>query len=183
MMPLRRLCAALAATVVLGACAPELNWREVRPADGGWSALLPGKPESMTRNVRLGEIEVAMTMHGARAGEDAYTVAVARLPEGSEAEARERALAGMRSAMVGNLGGRETAAEPVRVPIVDAAGRPVGEVVAVRIAAEGRIRGRPARLVAVFAGEGARVWQAVAVGPGVDDEAARTMLDSFRLVR
>ena len=61
MMPLRRLCAALAATVVLGACAPELNWREVRPADGGWSALLPGKPESMTRNVRLGEIEVAMT--------------------------------------------------------------------------------------------------------------------------
>lgn len=186
MMPLGALRVGLVAlgfAVVLAGCAPELNWREVRPVEGGWSVLLPGKPESMTRTVRLGELEVAMTMHGARAGEDAYTVAVARLPEGTAADARERVLAGMRSAMVGNIGGRETGAEAVRLPLVDGGGRPVGEVAAVRVTADGQVRGRPARLVAVFAGDGTRVWQAVAVGPGVDDASARTMLDSLRLVR
>lgn len=56
--------AALAA-VLLGACSPEYNWREVRAADQGYVVMLPGKPASMTRTIQLDGLEVPMTMQGA----------------------------------------------------------------------------------------------------------------------
>jgi len=43
----------LAAVLVLAACSPELNWREVRADPTALTVLLPCKPDRGTRTVPL----------------------------------------------------------------------------------------------------------------------------------
>jgi hypothetical protein len=177
---MRFLLAALAA-LLMAACAPDYNWREVRSPGQGYLVMLPGKPAEMTRTIRLQALEVPMTMKGARVGETSFTVAVARLPDDSQAT-REAALAAMRAGMLANIGGTERGeAVPVRVQVVDAAGAARGEVPGVRVVAAGRAQDRPVEMRAGFAGREDLAYQWVVLGPAVDDEQARTFLDSFRL--
>lgn len=178
---MRFVLAALAAIPLLG-CTPEYNWREIRSADDGWSVMLPGKPASMSRRIRLDTVEVTMTMQGAKIGDTTFTVATAVLPEDTAA-ARELAVAAMRAGMLRNIEGTQTAARDVAVPVIDAAGKAIGERPAVRIEADGAIKGRPVTMSAGFAADGPRAWQWVVIGHAVDREQASTFLDSFRVLR
>jgi hypothetical protein len=176
-----RIPTATIAAILLAACAPDYNWREIRPADDGFSVMLPGKPASMTRSINLEGPQVSMVMHGARVGEASFTVAVATLPD-AEPATRARAMAAMRAGMLRNIAGAEREALAVQVPVVDASGKQVGSEPAVRVEAEGAAQGRPMRLSAGFTARGARAWQWVLLAPEVDREQARTFLESFRLV-
>lgn len=178
---MRFVLAALAAFLLL-ACAPEYNWREIRSAQDGWSVMLPGKPATMSRRIRLDAVEVPMTMQGAKVGETVFTVAAAELPEDSAA-ARAQAMLAMRTGMLRNIEGTQTAVREIRVPAVDAAGAAAGEFAAIRVEATGVVKGRPVTLSAGFAADGGRAWQWVVIGPQVDREQAATFLESFRLVR
>lgn len=173
--------AALAA-FLLAACAPEYNWREVRALEHGYQVMLPGKPAAMTRRILLGEVEVSMSMQGARAGENAFTVAVAELPD-AQAATRLAAQAAMRAGMLRNIAGTERSAQPVTVQVVDASGAALGREQALRIEADGSAQGQPVRMLAGFTARGSRAWQWVVLGPQPDPEQARTFLDSFRLVQ
>jgi hypothetical protein len=173
--------AALAATL-LAACSPEYNWREVRSSNDGYLVLLPGKPVSMTREIRLDELEVSMTMQGARVGEASYTVAVATLPD-DQSTTREKARAAMRAGMVRNIGGTESAAEERSVTVIDATGAARGQVPAVRVEASGNVQGKPATMLAGFTASGTRAYQWVVIGSGFPREEARTFLESFRLLQ
>jgi hypothetical protein len=174
--------AVLAAGVVLAACSPEHDWREVRADEAGYRVMLPAKPASMTRAIHLETMRVDMSMQGAQAGGVSYTIGAVRLPDTSDA-ARERALAAMRSAMVRNIGGDERAARPVAVALVDAAGHRVGTVQGVEVEAVGRMRDADAVLIARFVGLDGRVWQAVVLGARPEREQAAQFLDSLALRR
>ncbi len=177
---MRLLTAALAATL-LSACSPEYNWREVHSADGDYRVMLPDKPASMTRTIRLEDLQVPMTMQGARVGETAFTVAVAELPDALPAT-REKALAAMRAAMVRNIAGTERSSASGKVSVIDPSGAARGAEAAMRIDADGSAQGKAVTMLAGFAARGARAYQWVVLGPGIDREQAQVFLDSFRLV-
>ena len=191
---------AVLAAATLAACAPEYDWREVRSTHDGWSAMLPGKPASLTRRISLDGLEVPMSMQGARVGETSFTIATAELPDDTPAT-REKAVAAMRAGMLRNIGagaapaaGAPSAAgvppatgvppaPDLRVPVIDAAGTRVGEAGGWSLRASGNTQGRTMHMHAAFAARGARAWQWVVLGPEVDDEQARTFVGSFRLLQ
>ena len=162
-------------------CSPEYDWREIRPAEGGFAVLLPGKPASMSRPIDLDGMKVTMTMHGAKVGSTTFTVGWADLPDAADAT-RERAVAAMRTAMVRNLAGSETSSAPVALPVTDAAGARRGTHPAQRVDASGSVSGQPMAMLAGFTARGGRAWQYVVMGPMPDAAQAATFLDSFRLV-
>lgn len=59
-------CAALV-LLVLTACYPAFNWRELRPEGTPLQALLPCKPETAERTVPLGGVPTVLHMHSCKA--------------------------------------------------------------------------------------------------------------------
>lgn len=178
---LRAPLAAAACALALAACAPDYNWREIRPAGAGCLVMLPGKPASMARPIDLDGLAVTMTMSGARVGEHSFTVGAVVLPD-AQPGTREKAVAAMRSAMVRNIGGRETEATEAAVPIVDPAGRTTATQPGVRVEASGQLGDRRLHLSALFVARGERAWQAVVIGPERDAANAQVFLESFRIL-
>jgi hypothetical protein len=155
--------------ILLTGCSPDLDWREVKAADGGYTVLLPAKPSSDTRRVDLAGKSADMTMRGAEV--DRVTYAVGSVVLGTEEEAR-RAASEMQQALVHNI----AATDPrVRTVVVD--GQPLTEVQA----AGKTPAGEKYSLAARFASRGSRAWQAVVLGPTdrFKQEAADTFLESF----
>jgi len=173
--------ACLIAACLTTACAPDYNWREIRPDGDGFAVTLPGKPATMTRTVRLDAYELPMTMHGARVGEVAFTAAVVKLPA-DDAGARDRVLAAMQAGMLQNIGAADARRETGALELKDPAGALVARVPVVRIEATGKAQGAPVTMMAGFAAQGARAWQWMVIGPAPEREHAATFLDSFRLV-
>ncbi len=158
---------------VLAACAPELNWREVRGDDARFSVLLPSKPTTHARTVDLNGLKVEMRMTGAAVGDVSFVVASARIADAAQ---RTAALAAMQVAMLNNIGAATHSEKPVTLK----GGAPASEVVARGQAARG---GRALLMHARFAAHGDHVYQAVAIGPQdkLSTEAADTFLDSLSL--
>lgn len=171
--------AVVALALMTTACSPEYDWRESR-SEAGWTVMLPGRPSSATRDILLGELPVKMTMQGARAGDAAFTVAAAVLPDAQPAT-QARAIAAMREALVRNIAGRETAAVATTVARVDGSGRRTGTAAGIAIEAVGQVRGAPAQLRARLIAHERRALQALVVGPAIDPEQADTFFDSLRL--
>jgi hypothetical protein len=177
-----RLLALGVAAPALAACSPTYDWREVRAEDGASMVLMPAKPAKLTRPIDLGGLKVEMAMQGARAEDNAFTLASVQLPDDSEAT-RRQAIEAMRLGMVRNIGGTERAVRELTVPIVDPTGKALGTAPAIEIEATGRMKDRDAVLMARFVAVGAKAWQCVVLGPAVEREHAQTFLRSFRLVR
>lgn len=173
--------AAAACALVLAACSPDYNWREIRQPAEGYLVMLPARPASMSRPINLDGLAVTMSMTGARVDEQTFTVGTAMLPD-AEPATREKAGAAMRAAMVRNIAGREIASADVQVPVLDGAGRSVASQGATRIEAAGEVAGRPAHMSAQFVARGHRAWQVVVIGPDPDPGHSQQFLDSFRLV-
>lgn len=179
--PMRILIAAVVA-LLLAACSPEFDWREIRAVEHGWSALLPGKPVTMTRRIHLEALEVPMTMHGARVREAAFTVAVVDLPDDTP-QTRATALAAMRAGMLRNIGATQPQVSTAQAGVVDPGGASLGRITVERVEASGTVQGRPTEMLAGFAAEGRRAWQWVVIGPALDREQASTFFDGFRVMR
>ncbi|MGI4847132.1 MAG: hypothetical protein ACRYGK_03205 [Janthinobacterium lividum] len=166
-----KLCLASAALVLM-ACSPTFNWREVHGTAVPYTVLLPAKPASFTRQVNLDGQPVMMEMTAAKVGEVSFAVGSASLPD---AAAAAKALTAMQKAMVRNIQG----AQLEQHPLASRAGNPAGR----EIEASGTSSsGQPVRLLARFIVRGNRVWQVVVLGatgnwPG---EAAGVFLDSFK---
>ncbi|HEY0878190.1 MAG TPA: hypothetical protein VGE10_07030 [Zeimonas sp.] len=179
-----RMCAALvlAPLLAFSACQPAYNWREIHETDAGYRILLPAKPVSMTRPIDLDGVKVTMAMTGARVDEALFTVGSVVLPA-AEDEMRTHATTAMRTAMERNVQGHETKATQVEVPVLDAAGRPVGSASGVHVEVEGRVAGEPSHMSATFVARGNRAWQAVMIAPVSDPEAAKLFHESFRIAQ
>ncbi|MDO8373390.1 MAG: hypothetical protein Q7T39_15795, partial [Polaromonas sp.] len=73
--------------LLLTACNPVFNWREVRPDNTALSLLLPCKPDKAQRSVPLGGRPTELAMLGCDAGDATFAVAVATLDDAAQAAA------------------------------------------------------------------------------------------------
>jgi len=173
---LARLTAATLAALLLSACSPRYDWREVRGGNAPFTVLLPAKPSTLTRQVDLGGTQVTMTMTAAEVGAVAFAVGSAELADAAAADA---ALEAMRAAMLGNIGGS------VRHETVSASsGGGGGRSIELEAVGTPPARGGQAVLLAArFTARGTRVYQAIVLGPepSVPREAIDTFLTSFKL--
>jgi len=174
MISIRRAAAPVAAALgVAAGCAPDLNWREVRPEGATLVALLPCKPDRQTRAIPLAGTEVAMEVLGCSAGGTTWAVATADVGDPARVAP---ALAGLRAARTRNLEGREGEVRPAEL-----AGATPG---ALRLTVEGRRPdGTPVRERALLFARGTRVFHAAALGGEPPAEALEVFFGGLKLSR
>jgi len=156
--------------LVLSACDPHYNWRDYRSKDAPYSVLLPGKPATHTRDVRLGELPVRMTMTAAEVDDVVFAVGSAELTDAAQVPA---ALLAMQTALARNIG----------ATITSQATAASGPQTTVSIEAKGMRNGAPALLIGRFIARERRVYQVVVMGAErhIAREQVATFLDSFKL--
>ncbi|MEN9543232.1 MAG: hypothetical protein RLZZ598_65, partial [Pseudomonadota bacterium] len=97
------------APVFMIACAPTLDWREVRPSDSKLVALLPCKPDRVTRTLPLAGVEVRFELLACSAGGSTWALSSADLGDPGRVAT---ALDELRRVRAVNLDGREIAQMP-----------------------------------------------------------------------
>lgn len=157
------------ASLLLSACSPELNWREVHATEGAYTILMPAKPASHSRRLKLDAIDADMTLRGAEVNKVSYVVGAVTLSSPAQAQ---QALAAMQTGMLRNI----AAGTPQQRTVL------VDKLPMTELSAQGKApSGQALSLRARFAARGNRAYQAVVLGPAaqVQDEAAQTFLESF----
>lgn len=153
--------------MILTACSPGLDWREVRPDGGGVFALFPCKPEISTHKATNAE-PVTMGLAQCKAVEQSFALSWAEVDDAAKVGA---ALGQMRLALAGKLVAQPRDAKPLVVPGMT----PNDE--AQQLALVGV--NQQARM-AVFA-RGQRVYQAVMLGTQRNEAAWEAFLASIKL--
>lgn len=161
---IRKLPPVLLLAVTLSACSPKYDWRDYRSQDAPYSVLFPGKPAKQTRTVKLGQLDVSMSMAAADIDGVIFAIGSATLADAAQAPA---AVAAMRTAMVNNIGG--TVASDTLLDNgaqqVDASGKDI-------------------RLIGRFMSKDRRVYQVVVIGAPqkIDAETVETFFSSFKFL-
>jgi len=157
----------LGAMLLVSACSPALNWREVRGTEAPFSVLLPAKPATHARGIDLNGLKVTMSMTAAEASGASFAVGAVKLADPAQHAA---ALAAMQTAMVRNIRGEIKRQQTVR--LADGSS-------ATEIEAAGRVgnHGQPVLLAARFASKG--IWVVQAVAMGEPDKLSREAIETF----
>ncbi len=165
----------LLAMSVLVACAPALDWRDVRLADSEVVALFPCKPDRHARTVSLAQQPVRLVLYACTAGGATWALAAAEVADPAQVGP---ALVELRGAAMQNLSATQAAAKPLRV---DGA---TPNVHSERIEIRGRMPdGRVVtEQLALFA-KGTQVYQATALSEKLGGEAADIFFDGLRASR
>ena len=166
------------------ACDPTFNWREFRSPDG-FAVMLPGRPQTVSREVKLPDGVVQMSMTSTGIGATLFAVGAAQLPAGLSVEpaARERTIAYMRDALVRNIGASQVKQSMTTLPKPSGDSRKV--LAAEAAEASGKDSGgRSVQLAARLFIVDDRFFQIVALGAAgeMPAEALETFLTSFRLI-
>jgi len=175
-------CACLAAAAT--ACDPTFNWREFRSPEG-FAVVLPGRPQTVSREVKLPDGAVQMSMTSTGIGATLFAVGAAQLPAGLSAEpaARERTIAYMRDALVRNVGASQ--AKQSMATLSKPAGDSRKVLAAEAAEASGKdTSGRSVQLAARLFIVDDRFFQIVALGAAgeMPADALETFFTSFRLI-
>ncbi|MEO8022555.1 hypothetical protein [Polaromonas sp.] len=165
----------LAATLVLlMACSPAFNWREVRPDNTALSLLLPCKPDKATRSVPLGGQTTELAMLGCDAGGATFAIAVATVKDASQMAA---ALTGWRAATLANMKATDAGqSAPLKLP-----GASVQPSALLVQATGQRANGSAVQSQAAYFTHGAQVFQAVIYADKISPEVADTFFSSLKL--
>ncbi|EJN00289.1 hypothetical protein [Herbaspirillum sp. YR522] len=163
--------------LVLAACSPTYNWRQVRPQPGqgiDFVVLLPARPAHYSRPVNLGGHRVEMHMTAAQAGGVSFAVATAELGDPATAAA---ALDAMRNALLANIGAEPGAAARPLLP-----GPAEGNTRSIDVDARGQAGGRPQRLVVRLLARRTQVMQVLMLGDekSFTDDNIETFFGSFK---
>jgi hypothetical protein len=171
-MPRLKLCSILIGVMVI-ACSPGLEWREVRPEGSGAVMLFPCKPKSHTRIVTLAAAGSAMTMLSCQAGDVTFALSHAELGDPSRVAL---ALSELRLALAANLHASNVRSIPFE--LTGATPNPQ----AMRIQLAGRLPdGTPVHERAALFVRGTRVFQVAMVGARIDEASAKVFFESLRL--
>lgn len=165
--------AVLLGSLVLSACSPTFNWREVRLEASPLEALLPCKPDRGTRTIPLAGQEVALHMVGCEAGGAMFAVAYADLE--SPDQVRE-ALTQWKAATLANMKAPVSSAQPF-VP-KGATFLPQSEQV---VATGIRPDGSTVVAQAVWFARGAQVFHAVVYADKANPEVAKAFFAGLHL--
>jgi hypothetical protein len=167
--------------LVLAACTPVFNWRDVPLVPAELTALLPCKPDRAERDVAFGSETVPVQMAGCEAGGATFAVAHVRADNAAQAEAWLAAWrAGLRAQWSAAQGGQVSEA-PATVPRASAApppwqfdaqgNGPDGKPVEVHVRWFAHVQ-RDGRIV---------LYQATVLGHPAAADAAGTFFDGLRL--
>jgi hypothetical protein len=153
----------LGPALLLGACSPKLDWRELKSPEGDFVAMLPGRAEHERRAVS-GSPGAEMQLWTARAQDSLFAVGFADYPG-----AKNGLLEKTRDALVANINGRLT--KDGEIVLDGARGR------------EFRAAGPAIELTARLLLRGTRVYQiAVLAKPGaLSDPELDLFFSSFQL--
>ena len=177
-------CVALGIVAASTACNPTFNWREFRSPDG-IAVMLPGRPQTVSREVKLPDGTVQMSMTSTGIGATLFAVGAAQLPAAfsAEPEARQRTIVHLRDALVHNIGGSIVKQSSAALPVPS--GDPRKVLAAEAVEASGReAGGRAVQLAARLFIVDDRFFQVVALGAKgeMSTEALDTFFASFRLI-
>jgi hypothetical protein len=166
---------ASAAAVVLIACAPALDWREVRPPGSRLRAMFPCKPASHARRVTLARSTVEMSLYACSAGDASYAIAFADMADPARVNTALDELGRMLAA---NL---QATAPASSAPLAVAGMTPYEGTAAWRV--EGRLPdGRAVQERAALFAYGTRVYQATVVASRLpDDEVLGSFFGGLRV--
>lgn len=161
------------AALMLVACSPTFDWRELHPEGSGISVLFPCKPDRHARPVRLVGQSVTVQMLVCSAG--GVTFALSFFDVGGPA-AVGAMLDELGRLAVGNVGGTVTRSQPALVTGMAPSDK------ALRLSIAGRLPDGVAvnEQVVLFA-RGLRVYQASLIGAKLDAESVETFVTSLRL--
>lgn len=164
---------ALAALMLLSACSPAFDWRELQPEGSGVSVLFPCKPDRHARPLRLVNQKVTMEMLVCEAGAVTFAVSFADTQDPASVSV---ALEELRRVAVSNVAGTVTSTQPARVQGMTPNDQ------AVRLVIDGRLPdGRAVGEQVVVFARGLRVYQASVIGAKLPAETVDTFLASLRL--
>ncbi len=156
------------------ACAPTLDWREVRPESSGLVALFPCKPAGNTRQLRIVGVTVEMSLFSCSAGGATYAVAFADI---GQPQLIGQALDELAAAAARNIGAMGShAIAPSHIEGMTPNPHTGRQAFAGQLG-DGR---RVEEQVAVFS-RGMRVFQATMVGEKLDVQAVETFFGALRL--
>jgi hypothetical protein len=160
--------ALLTAVMLLAACSPTLNWREVRPEGTRLALLLPCKPDKAQKTVPLGGPATPLSMLGCDAGGATFAVAVAQLGDAAQAEA---VLAQWQSLTLANMKAGPAQVSSLKVP----------GTTAVLVKAQGRrADGAAVEGQAAYFAQGSQVFQVVLYADRIAPEVAETFFSSLK---
>lgn len=162
----------LGGALALGACAPALDWREIRPSGAALVAMLPCKPSTFERQVQLAGTKVALGLQACTAGSATWAIAWADVGDPAIVGAALRELQASARANLGAQPGRS-------LPLAPPGATP--NPATAREALTGRLPDGKSveEQVAVFT-RGTQVFQATVVAPRIDTDAADTFFASLR---
>lgn len=165
----------LLTAMLLGACAPALDWRQVRPPGWSLSAALPCRPATAERTLPLAGAPLTLGLWSCGADEHLFAIASADVVDPARVGPALQALAGAARA---NIGAQLESDQPAQVrgmtphPMARhqrlAGRRPDGQAVRAQV------------LVFAF---GTRVYQATVLGPRADDARVRPLTEALELGR
>lgn len=164
--------------MLLAACTPQLNWRELRLAPTSAIALLPCKPDHAERSVPLGDEPTLLVVNGCDAAGGTFALMSAKVAAG---RAPDELLAGWQQATLANM---RAAGTPQRQPFHPPNALPLAY--AERLVAQGqRADGRAVTAQAVWsaraaAGGGTELLHAVVYTPQAEPAVADAFFAGIR---
>jgi hypothetical protein len=66
--------------LLLVACSPKLNWRTVQSPEQQYTALFPGKPDKLERQIPIGDQEFRQTLEAVKIDDDIYSISSIEIP-------------------------------------------------------------------------------------------------------
>ena len=161
---------ALLMAAALSACSPQYDWRDYRANDAPYAVLFPAKPASQTRTVKLGELDVSMTMTAAEVDGVVFAVGSAQLADAARAPA---ALEAMKTALVNNIA----------ATVTKSAASASGAQTVLDIEAKGSRNGEPMLLIGRFIAKDKRIYQVIVMGreKNIVRDTVETWFASFKL--
>lgn len=163
---------ALALAALLSACSPALDWRDYRSPDAPFTALFPGKPAVLMREIDLDGQKVQLTMTASEAEGNTFAIGTAVMANAALAQA---ALPAMQAALLRNINGQIVKEKSSSASSSTAAG--THQKTSLSIEATGSRNGKPVQLIGRFVAQDMRIVQIVIVGDA--SKLSRENIDTF----
>jgi hypothetical protein len=172
----------LSASLLLTACFPKFDWRDMPAAGDAVRITYPGKPQEETREVSVAGLTLKMSMKVARVDRAMFAVVHVDLPEHVVADPaeRDRVVAAFEEIFQRNLQGTVTARRDVTLRQAASDTRKLTHASEVEV--HGKIRDQASWLLGRVYLLDRRLIEVVALGPDEElpKEVAQTFVQSLR---
>ncbi|GAA4341938.1 hypothetical protein GCM10023144_43250 [Pigmentiphaga soli] len=168
--------------LLLAACSPKYDWREMPAADGAVRVAFPSRPQSETRDVDVGGHTLSLTFTVAQIDTSVFAVGHARLPPAVRDDPAEMAKVadGFEEVLRANLQGSQTGRRDVALKQAPSDTRRLYRSVELEV--HGTVADSPAWLLGRMVVLGDMLIEVIALGNEADlpRDVAQTFVQSLR---